>query len=269
MNMAPDALLGIDHVVIAVADLSAAVADYRALGFTVTPGGRHPGRPTENALVVFGDGAYLELITYHAAAPQERWWLTLQADGSGFVDHALWPRDVGAALAAARARGLHTLTGPLPGSRLRPDGTRIDWVTARHATPELPFLCADLTPRALRVPEGDARVHANGARGIAELVVAVPEIDAAVARYQALLGPATAIESRPPDGEDLRRAGFRLAGQSVLLLAPGSGTADTHPLRQRLRRRGPGPCALTLAAGGGAVRALPTAASQGAALRLA
>jgi hypothetical protein len=35
--------LPIDHVVIAVPSLDAAIADYRALGFTVLPGGRHPG----------------------------------------------------------------------------------------------------------------------------------------------------------------------------------------------------------------------------------
>ena len=34
-------LQGIDHLVIAVRDLDAATKDYRDLGFTVVPGGRH------------------------------------------------------------------------------------------------------------------------------------------------------------------------------------------------------------------------------------
>src|SRR4051794_8519489 len=45
----------IDHVVILVNDLAATVADYTALGFTVTPGGEHTGGATHNALVVFAD----------------------------------------------------------------------------------------------------------------------------------------------------------------------------------------------------------------------
>ena len=34
-------LQGIDHLVVVTRDLDTAIAGYRALGFTVTPGGRH------------------------------------------------------------------------------------------------------------------------------------------------------------------------------------------------------------------------------------
>ena len=34
-------LLGVDHLVIGVGDLGAAIRDYAALGFSVVPGGRH------------------------------------------------------------------------------------------------------------------------------------------------------------------------------------------------------------------------------------
>ena len=62
--------LPLDHIVIAVHDLDAAVADYRALGFQVAIGGRHPGRTSHNALVVFADGAYLEIIAWTARRPK-------------------------------------------------------------------------------------------------------------------------------------------------------------------------------------------------------
>ena len=75
--------LALDHIVIAVADLDRAMADYRALGFQVLPGGQHPGRTSHNALVVFADGAYLELIAWRAPAPEERWYRTLSAHGEG------------------------------------------------------------------------------------------------------------------------------------------------------------------------------------------
>jgi hypothetical protein len=37
------------------------VADFNELGFTLTPGGTHPAE-TQNALVCFQDGTYLELL---------------------------------------------------------------------------------------------------------------------------------------------------------------------------------------------------------------
>ena len=56
--------LYLDHVLIAVRDLSAAGRAFEGLGFNVTPEGRHPGRGTHNRLVVFGP-EYLELIAVH------------------------------------------------------------------------------------------------------------------------------------------------------------------------------------------------------------
>ena len=41
--------LQLDHAVIAVDDLDAAVQNYRALGFTVVRGGVHANRATHNA----------------------------------------------------------------------------------------------------------------------------------------------------------------------------------------------------------------------------
>jgi catechol 2,3-dioxygenase-like lactoylglutathione lyase family enzyme len=181
-------LLRLDHVVIAVADLERAVGLCTEAGFTVAPGGRHPGRNTRNALIVFADGAYIELITYSAPSPDERWWRELAAHGEGLVDFALLPQDLPASIAQAQARGLADIRGPLPGSRDRPDGVHLAWQTARQAQHDLPFLCADLTPRALRVPEGAVRQHANGAQGIAQVTVAVNDVQGSLARYRALLG---------------------------------------------------------------------------------
>ena len=177
----------LDHVVIAVAELARAVEDYRKLGFTVQPGGRHPGRTSHNALVVFDDGAYLELIAWTEPGPAERWYNVLREHGEGFMDFALIPGDVPRAIDAARERGL-SMTGPIEGSRLRPDGVRIEWRTARQTTFDLPFLCGDVTPRELRVPTGAVRQHANGAAGIARLTIAVRDLERSLTAYGTLLG---------------------------------------------------------------------------------
>jgi len=247
--------LTLDHIVIAVHDLEATIADYAALGFNVQRGGDHPGRSTHNALVVFADGSYLELIAWKSPAPQERWWQILQRRGEGIVDFALLPADTGDTVAQAAQRGL-VLEGPLDGGRVRPDGERLRWQTARPATHDLPFLCGDITPRALRVPEGEVRVHANGATGVASLVLAVQDLEASLLRYRALLG----AEQPTHVGRSVTLRRERLAlidlGVSTLVLSstrlashgePVDADADDgDPVGRRLAAYGEGPFSLTL-----------------------
>jgi hypothetical protein len=141
------------------------------------------------------------------------------AHGEGLVDFALLPRDIAATVAAARSRGLAGLPDR-PADARAPDGVRIEWQSARPSTSDLPFLCFDVTPRALRVPEGEVRRHANGALGIPEVTVSVGDLPATLERYRAL----------PRAAGRGRRAGA--AGGARILL------------REEPRRaRGEGPCA--------------------------
>ena len=235
--------LPLDHIVIAVQDLERTIADYSALGFNVLRGGEHPGRFTHNALVVFADGAYFELIAWRAPAPEERWWQQLQAHGEGLVDFALLPSETGAVVAAAQGRGLD-YEAPYEGGRLRPDGAQLRWRNARAHTQDLPFLCGDLTDRALRVPEGAARVHPNGAAGVARLEVAVHDLQASLARWRALLGEGADIGPvRASADGSAHQATLRLGATELVLAVPADATS---PLARRLATRGEGPYAIGL-----------------------
>jgi catechol 2,3-dioxygenase-like lactoylglutathione lyase family enzyme len=272
--------LQLDHIVIAVNDLETAISDYTALGFNVLRGGDHPGRSTHNALVVFADGSYFELIAWKAPAPGERWWQLLQRHGEGVVDFALLPQSTSDTVAAAARRGL-VLDGPLDGGRLRPDGERLHWQTARPPSSDLPFLCGDLTPRALRVPEGSARVHANGATGVASLSIAVRDLDATLARYRALFGPVGDTTDTHvgravslPGGQH-RVALITLGASTLVLSSPRTSQRDVHvaeaPLASRLAARGEGPFAVVLRTAGNpdpAVGAFDLAHTHGASIEL-
>lgn len=242
----------LDHVVIAVSDLESAVTDYRALGFTVYPGGVHHGGVSHNALVIFADGSYFELIAYRQAAPEVRWWQVLSKAGEGFVDFALLPENTERDVASARQRGLD-LDGPIAGGRLRPDGARLDWQIVRPKTNDLPFWCGDVTPRALRVPEGDMRVHANGVTGIASLQVAVNDVAESATRFAALVGSGAVTQ-----GDE----GARIAIDAATFELAGDAPAQAH-----VAQRGEGPMSLVLR--GPAAKTLDTRLAHGAALSIA
>jgi catechol 2,3-dioxygenase-like lactoylglutathione lyase family enzyme len=224
----------IDHIVILVRNLEEAIADYTALGFTVTPGGVHADGATHNALVPFDDGSYLELIAFTREASGHRWW-SHHAAGGGLVDFAVLPGDPEGDIAAARARGLD-IAGPTNAGRTRPDGQEVRWLLGAPADPALPFLCGDVTPRALRVPDGAARRHANGAVGLDGITVAVADAEAAAKNYAALLGvDAPPVAHLAPLGLDI--AVFELNPDAIALAQP---TAKGSPLHERLHALGPG-----------------------------
>ena len=187
----------LDHLVIAVHDLDLAMQRHREMGYQVVVGGSHPGRLSHNALVVFEDGSYFELIAWRGPAPAEAWWHLLQQQGEGLIDFALLPHDTAEVIAAARARGLQDIAGPLEGGRQRPDGKALEWTTARQATRDLPFLCGDVTPRAWRVPEGALRQHPNGVKGVSKVKVSVRDLDASVRRYEQFLGLGVSVQREP------------------------------------------------------------------------
>ena len=255
--------LSLDHVVVRVEDLAAGIEDYSALGFTVVPGGEHPRMGSHNALIAFADGSYLELIAFkhrsspphikiakqvraeelraEQISPAERHMRSWETVGEGLVDFALVPGAIEDAIAGAASRGL-TLEGPLPGGRLRPDGQQVSWQFGIPDAFDLPFLCADVTPRAVRVPHGAAWEHANGVRGISGILVLVTYLDIAIPRYRALLdiGPMQGSAFPRPDA---RTVDFALGTTVISLAEP---MKQSGPLWDHLNRSGEGPYALKL-----------------------
>lgn len=253
----------LDHIVILVEDLAAATADFAALGFRVVPGGEHPGRGSHNALIAFADGSYMELIAFkHRSTPRgltipkqvrvqeliasqrssaERRMRSWETAGEGLVDFALLPGAIEDAIARARSRGL-VLDGPLPGGRVRPDGQQVSWQFGIPDAFDLPFLCADVTPRSLRVPPGAAQQHRNGATGITGILVLVADRDISVPRYRALLGVGPVQGSAFPC-PDAHTQDFALGSTTITVAEP---VGKSGPLSHHVNRSGEGPYALRL-----------------------
>jgi catechol 2,3-dioxygenase-like lactoylglutathione lyase family enzyme len=209
-------LQGIDHVVILVTDLDAAVDSYTRLGFTVVPGGRH-NVATHNALIAFRDGAYIELIAFWEDDRTHRWHRYL-ASGGGLVDYCMRTDDIAGDVAALREAGV-AMSEKQPMSRLRPDGYRLEWALSLATETQgiTPFLIEDATPREERVPREVE--HANGVVGISGVTVAIRELDAA-RRLAVLLGEAVSYEDG--NGEHLR---YVSNGHGIDFVDPSDGEA--------------------------------------------
>jgi catechol 2,3-dioxygenase-like lactoylglutathione lyase family enzyme len=186
-------MLKLDHIVVKVRDLEAAIAEYEAQGFTVTPGGEHPMFGSVNALIPFEDDTYIELIAFPGDMHPDA---TRSAPGRrvaewrqrpyGPIDWALIPDNINAEIARLRAAG-QIWDDPVPGQRVRTDGQLVQWWFGTPDTFLLPFLCADVTHRDLRVPPGTARQHSNGATGILEIEIATEQIYQAEQQFRILL----------------------------------------------------------------------------------
>lgn len=232
-------LRAIDHLVITVTDLTAAIGTYRELGFTVVPGGRHPGVGTDNALIVFRDGAYLELLGFHEPRPDHRWWTPLKR-GGGLVDFCLQTDDLLGDAKTLRQAGVEM--GEVERRhRQRPDGVEVRWVCVPACGAHrgvAPFLLAEDGPREERVPS--ARAHANGVAGIGTVTVVVDDLLAIKRWYGEALGKPAAELTCP----ELGAVGARwTVGPHAFefLAAAGAG-----PIRDWLQKRGPSPYSATL-----------------------
>ncbi|MBZ5575616.1 MAG: VOC family protein [Acidobacteriia bacterium] len=237
--------LQVDHVTVAGRDLGAMRRAFEAAGLVDEYGGPHANHATEMALASFPDGSYLELIAIQpqadpAAVAANQWHGCLEGDG-GPCGWAVRPADLTAEASRLRAAGV-SVTAVMKSGRRRPDGVQLEWETAQVGRGNgnfFPFLIHDFTPRERRAyPSGKPTTTAFS--GIVRVVLAVKDLDAAIAQYQQAYGLAA------PQRQDDAGFGAKLAwfaGTPVILAAPAGPQSW---LAERLRRFGETPCAFVL-----------------------
>jgi hypothetical protein len=194
--------VGIDHLVIAVADPDAAAATLeRELGIAFTGGGRHERGGTFNRLAFLGE-TYIELIgVFDPAMVRSAGsfavglaaMAVLDAGREGFATYALASDDVAADVARLRTDG-SPIDAPVSGSRTRPDGETVRWVAAFPALGpgEPPFLIEHMPTGIEWDPEATAeraafRHPVGGALRLTALELPVDDVAAAMGRYRAVL----------------------------------------------------------------------------------
>jgi Glyoxalase-like domain len=225
-------LLGIDHLVIAVADPDAAVEALRAeLGLEPGAGGRHDRLGTFNRLVWLGD-AYLELIGVFDAELAAASWLgapTVRAldAGGGLATWAVATDAIDFDVARFRDLGSY-ISAPILGERTRPDGRVVRWRLA--APPDLgpdrpPFLI-EHDPTGAEWTPAERGERAGGPARLERLEIPVDEVDRTGRSFTRSLG----VRFRPS------------------LVGGGARETDIGPHHLRLRPRGAHPAAPSVSA---------------------
>lgn len=222
---------GIDHLVLAVRDLDRARAFYDSLGFTVTPRAFHPWG-TANHLVQL-NGCFLELLGVADAAkipPHQPGAFSFGAYNRDFLARreglsmlVFQSHDARRDQAEFAAAGLETYAPFDFGREAKlPDGGTarvafsLAYVTDRRMPESVFFSCQQHAPKYFW--KRDYQVHANGARTIAEVVMAAPDPPAFADLFAKLQG-----------AESVRAADDALAVATargrILVLTPRAFTA--------------------------------------------
>ncbi|WP_040158708.1 VOC family protein [Nigerium massiliense] len=195
----------LDHLVIAAPTLDEGRWLAETLGVEPSPGGRHAGLGTHNALVSLGPDSYLELIARDPDAPAPE---RPRPFGLDTLDLTTGPRlihwvarvddlDHPDAIAMQRGENRWRLTVPadghLPGGGVEP--SLIAWETPRPST-SLPDQGLRLVELALVTPDPDALGDTLSGLGLADERVVVRDGDA--------VGLRATLERATPGGEKVR-----------------------------------------------------------------
>jgi hypothetical protein len=246
----------LDHVILLLPyDMLASPPSWLTDNFIISPGGRHGDNKTENRLVLFRDGTYLELIAFINDDPEKRkghWW----DKPYGVVDYAFTTAKLdydGLVRRLKDAGNDVSYAEPKPGRRLRPDGQELKWeITFPTGVDRgnVPFFCTDVTPRERRVPITEENTsHPCGALGMAGMLLEIEgqRLDVlskatAAALDQAYQSSGTYEENVPNDVPGLKKASVQLqkaAADSDKQLAltlrlQTAGHDHEEPIKQRI-----------------------------------
>jgi catechol 2,3-dioxygenase-like lactoylglutathione lyase family enzyme len=231
-------ITGFDHVILGVGDLAAAEAAFRAAGFHVAARADAQATDTDNRLVCFPDGSYLQIAALRdPAGGVGHKWAALMAEGDGWVDLALSTASADAVRSRLAAAGL---TATEPRSSVRPLTDGRSWsirvVQAGRgagASAALPYFVEDTGSRDIRVPPPP--VAQPGGSGVTGVTLLVQDLSALRPALEAIWGPSETVAPRFPGAAAALL--LRSGGAWLEAIEPDGGSGR---LQDHLSRRGEG-----------------------------
>jgi len=236
-------VLELDHVSVCGSNLDTLRQTFDGVGLQSDLGGPHGNGVTQMAAIGFDDGTYIELIApiKAGAATGSEWSKFMNNEDAATCAWAVGTNVILQEVDRLKKAGI-TVTTPERGSRKRPDGMSVEWMTADvgPAPPGsvMPFMIEDETPRAWRVQTA-ASVQGAPVTGVENVVIGVNNLDATMAMFRKAYGWAEPLVENQKDWGKMAY----FPGEPVILVAPsGAGW-----LSDRLAKYGESPVAFLLA----------------------
>lgn len=208
--MSLPSVTGLDHYIVRVNDLDAAIHAYSNLGFGLAPRGRHH-KGTSNQTIIL-DANYLELLYFPEELKSTSRFNSFADDYEGPVAVALQTGDSFAVHAELSTLGFEPAT-PVSGGRpvhLAHGTYDASWANTEFPIEVAPlplfFTCGHQTRDLVYRPEWQN--HPNGARRLEQLIVVHPEPSVLAAAYLRLFGDISVTSQG--DQLELRRGTLRL-----------------------------------------------------------
>jgi hypothetical protein len=204
-------------------------------------GGPHGNGITQMAIIGLNDASYIELIApVKAGVSAGSDWAKFMSEDAVTCAWAVGTNVLLQEVDRLKKAGI-PVKAPERGSRKRPDGMSIEWMTADvgSATPgaTLPFVIEDQTPRAWRV-QTSASVQGAPVNGIENVVLGVSNLGASIALFRKAYGWAEPLTETQKDFGKLAY----FPGEPVILAAPSGGGW----LAERIGKFGESPVAYLL-----------------------
>lgn len=221
-------VIGLDHVVVAVRDLDAAAAAWRALGFTVSPRGTHSAHMGSGNYTIMLGQDYIELLGVLAATPHNAPMRAFLDRREGLERAAMTTDDAAAGVQELRDRGI-AATGPVHFGRpvTLPGGGEAEarfnvfhWPVEERPGDLRIFACEHLTRENVWIPA--LQSHANAAVCILRVEVLAADPAQAAMHMARLLDSDVAPD---PDGGQRVPTG---TGRADLVFLDRATLAERH-----------------------------------------
>lgn len=234
-------VLELDHVSVCGSNLDTLRQMFTDIGLIPDFGGPHGNGATQMAAVGFDDGTYVELIApVKAGVTTGSGWAKFMGEEAVTCAWAVGTNVLLQEVDRLKKTGI-AVTAPERGSRKRPDGMSVEWMTADAgsgpAGSVLPFFIEDETPRTWRV-QTSASVQGAPVMGVENVVVGVSNLDAAIAMFRKAYGWSEPLTETQKEWGKMAY----FPGEPVILVAPSGGGW----LSERIAKFGESPVAFLL-----------------------
>ncbi len=237
--------LKLDHILIYAENLSEAIDEFKKRGFTAVERGTHEGGISENAIIPFADGTFIELISFTPGVKStfvrllhrfglsgvlrfhpkyhiiRRIYGRMSCCRDGMFDFCMVSDDFNRDMARMTHEGLR-LSSPVSASRITPEDEQVKWQMCVPDQEYLPFFRSEYTGESHS--SAWPSTHQCGVTGIRKIIVMTDDLKTVGEAYQAFSG----VEPQVVKSEKHTVLTFPVGQRSIDVVSPPDEKIRKH-----------------------------------------